>query len=287
MDIVRERIWRTAGATLREAVSPRFIDLQELEVPEAFEYPVHQDAMGFELIVAQGGVYRCEVNGVELEVQANHFLLLRPTDWHQDHFSKGDRHLAIHFELDWAEPRTQRLFVSDVAPADQISTYPLGRERTWLDQIKEEANGQQRYAQAVEDALFEAFFWRLIRLLPSRSLAPAFRSQCADLDFLHRLEVLFLKAGVEPLPVAEMAAQLHMSRRSLTDRCQRVLGQSPARALLAWRIRRASRMLATAPLSVKEVSDRLGFRNPYHFSRAYKRCTGESPSVRSLRAVLR
>lgn len=41
----------------------------------------------------------------------------------------------------------------------------------------------------------------------------------------------------------------------------------------------ARRLLGFTPLSVKEIAARLGYADPFHFSRAFKGATGLSPQA--------
>jgi AraC-like DNA-binding protein len=76
----------------------------------------------------------------------------------------------------------------------------------------------------------------------------------------------------------ELAGAAGMSARLLTILSHRLFGEAPARFLLLLKLRRAEEMLRYRGLSVKEVSDALGFSNPFHFSRVFKRVVGVPPS---------
>ena len=78
----------------------------------------------------------------------------------------------------------------------------------------------------------------------------------------------------------QMARELGISPRHLTGLCRRLFGDSPARLLLRLKLRRADEMLRYGDRRVKEVSDALGFANPFHFSRVFRRHLGRSPSQR-------
>ena len=70
-----------------------------------------------------------------------------------------------------------------------------------------------------------------------------------------------------------------MSPRHLTNLCQRLFGQPPARLLLQLKLRQAEEMLRFRGMRVKEVSEELGFANPYHFSRVFRRHRSRAPSL--------
>jgi AraC-like DNA-binding protein len=81
-----------------------------------------------------------------------------------------------------------------------------------------------------------------------------------------------------PASMETLAHELGISIRSFTSLCQRVFGTSPARLFLLLRLRKAEAELLKRQRSIKEISDRLGFANPYHFSRAFRRHMGHPPS---------
>ncbi|MFP4282701.1 MAG: helix-turn-helix transcriptional regulator [Opitutales bacterium] len=79
--------------------------------------------------------------------------------------------------------------------------------------------------------------------------------------------------------MGDVAAALAISARQLANRCQAAFGESPARLLAEFKVRRAEELLRHRDLRVQEVSDRLGFANPFHFSRVFKRLRGQPPSA--------
>ena len=78
--------------------------------------------------------------------------------------------------------------------------------------------------------------------------------------------------------VAQLATAVATSRSALDDRFRKVLGQSPIRYLIAWRMHLAMGLLATSELSVSMTARRVGYDSEEAFSRAFKRARGRSPS---------
>jgi AraC family transcriptional regulator len=67
------------------------------------------------------------------------------------------------------------------------------------------------------------------------------------------------------------------SESGLNQRFRRFLGTSPARYLWLTRVERGVAMLRDTGLTVAEISERCGCKNPFHFSRLVKRSQGISP----------
>jgi AraC family ethanolamine operon transcriptional activator len=84
------------------------------------------------------------------------------------------------------------------------------------------------------------------------------------------------------MTVDDLCAQLHVTRRTLQNHFQRVVGESPADFLKAVRLNACRRRLrearAGAALTVQGVAAQWGFFHMGHFSADYKAMFGELPS---------
>ena len=68
------------------------------------------------------------------------------------------------------------------------------------------------------------------------------------------------------------------SRSKLFSLFQSAAGMSPGECILRERIRYAAQLMLGDPgLSVKEVSDRCGWKTAYHFSRLFRKVMGDPP----------
>ena len=81
----------------------------------------------------------------------------------------------------------------------------------------------------------------------------------------------------EPISVEDLAAQLSVSHSSLYRKFMQRYQVSPKRFLLEYRIDRACMLLSTTTHSVQEISNSVGFDDPFYFSRAFKEMKGVSP----------
>lgn len=81
----------------------------------------------------------------------------------------------------------------------------------------------------------------------------------------------------EPLTVEELAKIASVSHSSLYRRFVKRYQISPKRFLLEYRIERACAMLSTTDCTVQEVSNSVGFDDPFYFSRLFKEVKGVSP----------
>lgn len=81
----------------------------------------------------------------------------------------------------------------------------------------------------------------------------------------------------EPLTVEGLAAYASVSHSSLYRRFIKRFQISPKRFLLEYRIDRACAMLTDTSCSIQEISNSVGFEDPFYFSRAFKDVKGVSP----------
>ena len=84
-------------------------------------------------------------------------------------------------------------------------------------------------------------------------------------------------APAERPTVAQLAARLGLTPRQLVYRFGRAAGEPLALWTRRHRIAAARRLLSQE-LSVTQTAERLGYANPYHFSRVFKAVTGSAPS---------
>ena len=90
-----------------------------------------------------------------------------------------------------------------------------------------------------------------------------------------------------PWTVESLASAAGLSRSLFAERFTALMGQTPARYLLQWRIRLATMWIESQRMTVSEAAGRLGYASDAAFSRAFKRVVGAPPSdVRKRRARL-
>jgi AraC-like DNA-binding protein len=78
--------------------------------------------------------------------------------------------------------------------------------------------------------------------------------------------------------LADMARLARTSEEHLRRLCQKSLGRSPGKQLVALRIAQAAHHLATSGESVEVIARGVGYVNPFAFSNTFKRVTGFRPS---------
>jgi len=94
---------------------------------------------------------------------------------------------------------------------------------------------------------------------------------------LERVHALMQRQLDGALRLDELAAAARLSRFQFAHEYQRRTGVSPIAHFIRLKVERATQLLDTTGLSVKEVAAALGYSDAYYFSRVFKKIVGFSP----------
>ncbi|NQU45181.1 AraC family transcriptional regulator [bacterium] len=100
--------------------------------------------------------------------------------------------------------------------------------------------------------------------------------RAADLHLDGVLDLMESRAG-EKLSVPEMAAAAGMSVGHFTRQFKLKTGFSPTDYFIRLKVRKACDLLVSGPTPVAEIARRVGYEDPYYFSKVFKRATNMSP----------
>lgn len=78
--------------------------------------------------------------------------------------------------------------------------------------------------------------------------------------------------------VEDLAEKLHLTRKTLTRKCNAEIGMPPQTYINKLRMHHASNLLLEGKLTISEIAYALGYESLAHFSRSFKKHTGKSPS---------
>jgi AraC family transcriptional regulator of adaptative response / methylphosphotriester-DNA alkyltransferase methyltransferase len=115
------------------------------------------------------------------------------------------------------------------------------------------------------------------RARTAESLSGLYRESCA----------IVMRHYRRPLTVAVVARALASSPRQVQRAFEEIGGTRFSTVLREIRLRNAAELLARQPLTVRHVSLVVGYRQPAHFAKAFRRRYGVTPAQYRDRARLR
>lgn len=143
---------------------------------------------------------------------------------------------------------------------------------------------QTRHQQQGIDALCAAFGFEILDLLEKRRVFdPKTHSHSATNEHgamrkhFDSFMTLLMNSNQVERKVNWYAAQLCITPKYLNMICQSTVGQSPSALIEKELSQRAIQMLIDSSVSIKEISQQLGFNNQSHFGTFMRRVAGKSP----------
>ncbi|WP_150271401.1 AraC family transcriptional regulator [Paenibacillus tepidiphilus] len=117
-----------------------------------------------------------------------------------------------------------------------------------------------------------AYAMSLLGLLPDREDEDRQRQYIESAIHLMNLKL------EDSLTLDEIAQYTQISKQHLNHLFKSSVGFAPIDYYLRLKMRRASQLLDLTTLSIKEICHALGFKDPYYFSRLFRKINGLSPT---------
>ena len=89
---------------------------------------------------------------------------------------------------------------------------------------------------------------------------------------------LLHRRAQHPWTIAELAAEVGVSRSALVERFTRYLSDPPMAYLTGWRLRLAAQALTSSSKGVADIAAAVGYESEAAFNRAFKRAFGAPPA---------
>ena len=94
-----------------------------------------------------------------------------------------------------------------------------------------------------------------------------------------QVQEILARSVTRPPSVVELANRVGLSPNYLSSLFRRETGETVRRFVESRRVERAREQLADPKRTVKQIAYALGFADPHHFSHAFRRATGISPTA--------
>lgn len=118
----------------------------------------------------------------------------------------------------------------------------------------------------------------ILTRLAKRQLLPA-ATPAPEYDLSRQFSLLVEQHFREKHQVADYAALLYKSPKTLSNVFRKLGGKTPLQFIHERLVLEGRRLLLYTDKTVQEIADELGFLEPSHFSRLFKRVTGQPPTA--------
>jgi AraC family transcriptional regulator, transcriptional activator of the genes for pyochelin and ferripyochelin receptors len=123
-------------------------------------------------------------------------------------------------------------------------------------------------------------FDRLVRGEPKNCNAHTLRA--SDTDRIHHAKDILLQKLDSPPSVLELAQQVGLNRRKLTEGFHQVFGTTPFSCLRNYRLEKAQQLLSDPEASVEAVAEAVGYNDRSYFAAAFRKKFGINPKTYQL-----
>ena len=208
----------------------------------------------------------------ETNLSEGSFVILVPGEWHWYRPKKETGWIEYWLGFDGDYPKMLRdrgflgpgLQVLEIGSHESIVSY----FRQVIDGVEQERPGFQQNVSSLIPLL----------LAEANSLASRPSIEAHGKELFNRITFIFEANLYGNLDMESLALDLGLNYTSFREDFKAYTGLSPYQYFLQMKINRAKELLQDGGLSVKEISYKLSFQNPYYFSRLFKKKTGIAPS---------
>jgi AraC-like DNA-binding protein len=234
-----------------------------------------QGARQDHLMLCVGGHGYVEINGQRSHLQKDQLLII-PRDTGHTYWAADDQPWSIY----WVH------FLGDVADYFVERIPRVGQPVPVDEPTREEAIRLFRYCL---DALHDGYglptliyaaqsVQHILSLLLFRNSTLPMDQRTSERRSKIDAAVEFMQSHLDQnLRLEDLARAAGMSVSHFSERFRRQTGQSPMAYFIQMRMRLACRLLDLSGKPVKAVALEIGYRDPYYFSRIFKRSMGISP----------
>ncbi|ENH97886.1 PspC family transcriptional regulator [Gracilibacillus halophilus YIM-C55.5] len=253
-----------------------------------FKHPDRQlDHLHVFIYVTRGKLHVVE-DHVEYQLRSGSYLFLRKGvhHWGENFYNPGSSWYYIHFydrntakQLDTYSPYRQTSFINEEAYESRIY---LPKHDTVNSQnyIKKQLSSiMERYQSShpLRPMLTSMSTYQLFLDLYTEKLHES--SAKKSHRIIHQMIELFHNQKGRKLTSEEIASMMGMNYSYLSSLFKEHTGKSITQYQNERIIERAIQLFKNENKNVSEVSDTLGFTNPFYFSRVFKKTIGVSPSA--------
>lgn len=228
-----------------------------------------------ELILVVAGCFSYETrDAAPLIVKAGDVLLIPPTEWHTFRRLDEPAHAVfscIHGELMPGRQWAKGDYVLHPAPQRVTPTEGDAAIHDLFMRCSMVFEGYDKYRTELLSAMLKEIWIRLAEYWGGR--------EAGHLSGRMKSMVSYLRSHLtDPVSRRSLAREFGVTPEHVNALFRKQLGITPTQFVQRERMLLAYRILRDEGLSVKETAERVGFQDPFYFSRVFKRVMRRTPA---------
>ena len=257
---------------------PEFISISHVKTTKPWSWPEHVHP-NHEWLVIKKGKIRYWIDKQEFVAKAGDFYFVQPGQIHRDEgISASLDFFTVTFQL--LDPQGNHVYFlpPPFVPAQQKVKGMQGELWPLLIKMFDEIRKQQPWCEEIVESTIWQMTWMVRRRLHSSQITPdPRRTSVGHAEIVRKVDE-YIKGNLnKSISLTELAEAVYVSRFYLDHVFTKVVGVPPLRYALQLRMEQAKKLLAEGSLNVYQVAHKMGFEDPYYFSRQFKKIAGASP----------
>lgn len=229
-----------------------------------------------EILYVLSGQGTVRIYGQEHPIHGGDLIIYNPFVTHQERSDENDQlHFLFcavdGFQLENLPPNC--LIPEDMFPIINADRYKQKLDLYFMDLINETSSGIA-YCKNISQNLLNVLLVMILRITMTTTPDPVQLSPACK-----KIKNYIDQNYMSSITLESLSSAIYISKDHLSHLFKTETGVSPIRYVIQKRCEEASRLLLETDLSVKEVSQRVGYDDPVYFSHIFKKVTGISPNT--------
>lgn len=246
------------------------------------KYHCHNDFLEFTYILS--GTITYKVGNDILNLKEGDLLCFNPGVYHEEHLQKGqDVHeLYIGFRnikikdkpIDFIPHNCDNSFI-------ELKHFGEDFHKTCLDICKEQNNCEIGHELVLKSLVMKliAIVLKEINYVKSKTTYSQYTGPFYDKSQMVNFIIEYIdKNYMNNISLDNIAKNTYLSPVYISKIFKEETGQSPINHLINLRLRKAKDLLTTTDMSIKSISQQVGYSDAYYFSKLFKKYFGYSPN---------